>query len=594
MLSVLAVGISDYNNMDKNIACAQKDARTVYDTFQKIMEEEFSKYTSICIYNTTVGEIRNLLMSLENILEEKDIFVFYFSGHGEINGNTLDLCLGGGTDVYSRWNLGMPELLCVLGKFRCKVMIILDCCYSGAGINWSNIEEVYGNSNITIVSSSTQYSTATYSDDGSEFTKELCNALSNLYNNQTDISLSKIFNEMKKTLNGFYGQAKLWERQPDVILKRFFKDSEKVKNFSKEFVDRLKRVNFDTREFFWYSIIELPDFYKFEILNYYFNDKKVSSEPHWIVRRAVGSVISSIKDRKKAKDLLEKICRSENWMIRCIGYNGAKYDMDQSIEVMLKNEREKDNVPMDVIWLSNLYYFDRKDIEHKNFFCTNLMKSSWGIIDLWKRIPDSYFINKKLEKFKNNIDNEKYFDELKEYISYLEEDKQNFISYIFSEKKRGRLPVNTPQKWILSIIEGKWRDQTNLNLEEYLKNHKNPENGLLELKLLPFVELKMGVLDFFCKNPEYAEEYKKYLVWALEDEHPWVVRTALPIFKNDKDCFKKIDIKKYDRTIYPGVFDLLLEMAKYKIDVTAYVKKDGLNLTKQEQESLEWAVSMEK
>lgn len=89
---------------------------------------------------------------------------------------------------------------------------------------------------------------------------------------------------------------------------------------------RIKEVDTTTREMHWYYLMDLPEITKFEVLNSYFAEE--ISEPHWLVRRAIGSVISEFKNFKMKESIILNLLRSRDWMAQCIGLIGARRSLD--------------------------------------------------------------------------------------------------------------------------------------------------------------------------------------------------------------------------------------------------------------------------
>ena len=86
MVSVISIGIEQYGGLEAgglgNISCAYTDAEHVYDAFENVLGSEMRKYSSACLKNLTVSELRSLLSAIQLSIKSEDIFILYFSGHG--------------------------------------------------------------------------------------------------------------------------------------------------------------------------------------------------------------------------------------------------------------------------------------------------------------------------------------------------------------------------------------------------------------------------------------------------------------------------------------------------------------------------------
>jgi len=600
MVSLIAFGI-EMTNSEKKCDCAFLDAQRVYDSFESILSEEFMAYKSACIKNATKQMVLSLLETISNAMDEDDTLVVYFSGHGERKNDKLFL-------EFVDSSVPIQSIADSFVEKKGKIVIILDCCYSGVATGIANKSSLGEINKISILASCDFYQTSHHDNLKSDFTCFFTKAISSLRNQNEEITLNSI---CKKIHSLGYNDCKinLQEGSVDIPL---FKKSHSVKSqktITSNVVRKLLNAKPEQREMIWYSLQSLPPSITKEVV-----DKLILQdsffEPSWIVRRAIGSVLSDMgKDGVLNSYFIEHFIDSPNWMNICIGLIALRYHADNK-EVqgkMIKILGNKD-LPMDTIWLANLYYADLNKSCFQYGMGTKLSKTSWGVLELWKsyeeseeliaqeirklniaaEIEESFVLNlylrhlispnKTLEKWKTTeyviLNTEKY-EELA---------RSKLTKSLYSLDTRGRLPANSKQKYILSAINGNWRYSFSEGFAAYFdETDKSTINKELELaKLLPLVEMKMEVFNYFVINEESFNKYHEKLLWGLSDPHPWVRRSAVKAFRNKPDMLVSAIPKNIDKSIYPGYIDLLLELIKCKVEVNIC----SLNLTNIERKTL--------
>lgn len=610
MVALLSVGISKYMNGTEfaEIPCAYEDAKKVYKVFADVTGKEFKHCCSTCIKDIMAFELRCLLPLLPMTLETDDIFIFYFSGHGKtkVNGR-LKLVFADADKAGMRGEIELSEIVSLLSAVRCNIILILDCCHSGAGVCEINQKNEYLSSRVSILSSSGAIGSSYYSQDGSVFTEYLSEAIYQLYNRQEKITL----NSISEYISRRYSKSciAIGGGQADINIGSG-KDYSMDAAFLNKFIYKINTYNFELREAMWYSLVDLPDKQKIHVLEYFMtkNGNHIS-DMSWRVRRAVGSLISSVYEIDKRKDIVYKLIESKIWMERCIGYIGGRKDNDIYILGKMEKDAMDTENPMDLIWLASLYISDwNKESFKYKVFDTNLAKTSWGVIEIWKHFYKDDVLYKALAVFKERVKDEDYralclYLYLKGFDLSNMGDKcnasiikyKNQIKELYSSQNRGRT-AGKVNKWIWSIMNGNWRDQVNLQdkLGDYIVTNTESKNKefLQALKYTPCVEIKMGIMDYFSSNAgrDICSKYKNELAWGLEDPHPWVVRTALPIYKKEDEAVHKHIINNIDRCLYPGVFDLMIELKRQELPS---VKNYGMNLSAVEAAGLEWAMENE-
>lgn len=268
-------------------------------------------------------------------------------------------------------------------------------------------------------------------------------------------------------------------------------------------------------------------------------------------------------------------------------------------------DSEKD-YPMDLLWLITLYLPDiSENLDPQIVLESNLMKSAWGAMEIWKRYFKDIDVTEKLNIFKKHLSAnvykqicvELYF---KEEISDCEDlpsviNKYNsFIKDLYKCKTRGRSNISKNDKWIYSVLYGNWRDQVDVSsvFDNRWKTERDKKGLLKALRYIPSVEIKMAILDYLSKIVKWENRQidVNCLTWALKDQHPWVIRSALPLFQGRQDIVKDKIRRNINMKIYPGIFDLAIELSRLGFNDIEY-SIDKIN--DYESEMLKIAISQE-
>ncbi len=172
----LIIGINDYPFFP--LTCCVNDADKMYDILAK---NEDGSPNFDCKKLVGPGKItRSLLRSQldELFLDEVNVALFYFSGHGFINDTNGILVTQDA--VENDEGVSMQELLTKAKKSRAhEVIIILDCCYSGACGMAPIVDSDAAilREGISILTASRSYQIASESVNNSVFTSLLYDAL---------------------------------------------------------------------------------------------------------------------------------------------------------------------------------------------------------------------------------------------------------------------------------------------------------------------------------------------------------------------------------------------------------------------------------
>ncbi len=162
----IVIGTNEYSDSNiRNLRFAEKDAKDVKNILLSLGICEFDKVVeSINEHSTdTFGEIEQMF----NEAEHNDFLLIYFSGHGELDRQN-DLCLlfkNTRMDRLLVTSLNYSMIKKCISDSRCKtIIVILDCCYSGAaGVKGNNLKEILSKSSgsgTVILSASSEFDVA--------------------------------------------------------------------------------------------------------------------------------------------------------------------------------------------------------------------------------------------------------------------------------------------------------------------------------------------------------------------------------------------------------------------------------------------------
>lgn len=564
MISLISVGVTRYplkENLE-DILCAEKDARNIYETFKKVLKSSFNEYKSICLLDIKQNLFENFLTSYVRHLENDDLIIIYYSGHGESLRDTYYLNFYDSEE--ESYMISTSTIKEILSQTQAHALVILDSCFSGSGLNLANgFVSSYCKSKISVLVSAEKYTPSQFTEKGSVFTEGLCRALEALVKVNETITLKQLVDEINSY--NIKCLCNMEEGESDVFLLNHKKTLDR---FSKSFIDStmLKLTNNPSviKEMLWYSILDLPSFVKEKIKKRYLAAENNKNEGSWLVRKAIGNFLCSCNAPKSDFDGL---INSANWMEICIGLNALKYQICEDIASRIKSILQGTNYPMSLIWLANLYLIDSEYSDLKISLKSNMAKTKWGLYDIYTRFrkkgeaENSSIIHIIEENISDNsllkyiyLDNDtmqdEYWGKLKQSNLYKDIEQ--------SSTERGRLgEQEVNKKWLMSILYGSWRDYIHIDLNNYLMNTSSDIiKEELELSQYFFkIEIKISILSFFESHEDYFNIYKEQLKWSLEDEHPWVNNIAIGLYR---DHIEKILDRKIDRKLYPGVLDLFI------------------------------------
>lgn len=606
MLSCLSVGISNYRNDDLTaIPCAKRDAHTVYHAFQRIMGVEFNHYLSMCVSNIRSSEFESLLAVISGAIasdidQADSILVIYFSGHGKYNGQTLELCFpdfsGNGKSTDDLFPVN--RFLDIFRNQNIKILIILDCCYSGGALAFASDSEQ--RPEISVLASVSSSRSSKFDEGGSVFTKTLCKSIHDIERSGETFSLSALIGRIKA--NG-YTDAYVHRgaaRELDILFRGQQTTDGFDQYFVDRFVDRVAHSSALSREALWYALNDFPDKKVFDTCARYFgingiHGKAALLEANWLVRRAIGSTLANHVSYSPIRALLEQLLESAYWQEQCIALIGLRYLMqtdneacDRVIGLVAKKRIRR----VDAVWLAALYTSDNKKTDWSVFLDTTLALTPWGMIELCKAFG----------LFERGMDDDRlhshcFFEELVAEKRRREKiECTSLEEYAYSEDSRGRLPVNSKAKFLLSALYGNWRDQVLLNLGPYFEctDDRQVKAELTEFCNIRNAERKMALFAYLNREYEKIPIDLETVKWGLSDEHPWVRRSAMEFYQrigSNNEALKESYYSVRFADGYPGLLDFYLTCpASLCQDLIHYLKTERI-ISNEDFRSLEQSFS---
>lgn len=572
MVSVISIVNSKYGDAKLNIECARQDGEMVLDTFRQLLKDDYDLYTSGCLENIRSHEVSNILSVLFRSQHESNTIIVYFSCHAEMDGNELNLLMSNASLEGNEGYFSVTDLQRLCQKVNNKFLLIFDCCYSGGALHLANKKYIDKESNITVICSSSYWTTAKYDKKGSKFCLSFCEALRSLEGWGGEVTVSKLVKHIKKM--NVECLVNISEGQEDFVI---FPGEQQITiygdKFVKTFIEKLDNC-VAVREMMWYSINDLPNSVKIKILEKYL--EKGCSEASWLVRRAMGNVLSGLDNRTESEYIIDKFLNSLNWMEKCVGIVAISNSISEKRAQYLKDILCDEHSKIDLVWLADLYLSDSVYYDIQVTIKTNLSKSVWGLIEIWDRYSEKYedlfdIISKCIED-KTLLDGLAREIELRNNLR-----KGTLTSFLYNGNKRGRT-VELKKKWLLSLLYGNWRGRVECDLKGYFSNNNDSKiiYELKEAKNIPSVERRVSLFEFFENESQYFEKYKEYIKWGLQDEHPWVRRAAILCFKNSIEEVEKAFMDKINTDIYPETFAMIINAASITLkNYKEYIKGYG-------------------
>lgn len=581
MISILSIGIQKYENSNLNeIKCASLDSLKVYDAFKDILSEEFSEHTSICLTNISSDDFKNVLSTYRCSLPnapDPNILIIYFSGHAKtLNNNNFVLCFSDFNNG-CRGHISIDEIAITLNDISCEKIIILDCCFSGNGLKIAN-NEIFEH-RVSIITSSNQNTLADFDEHGSKFTKHLCESIYEIKSENIDFTLNELQNRINVKHSGSCFNMGAGSTG-SIMLRKKANLETTYYDFDKRFYNRIIKSDTSFREASWYFLSGLPfniteKVYK-DIFMCFNPDSKYPLEASWLVRRAIGSSISCIKNKHNRLSIAQELMRSSYWQEQCIGIIGARYDFendDNLFNWITESVKNKLITKIDAVWLANLYTAENSNYDFNVYLNSSLATNTWGIQEIYCTASKHGISLDIFNDCLSNILKEAISDHQKNAITnwqniYSTTNNNHSVLHdvINQQGARGRLPKNSKAKFILSTLYRNWRGSKSLNLRSYFET-QNSSKIAQELKdsaNFVEVEFRMAIFDYLINHSDLTSQYYDHILWGLSDTHPWVRRTAIQAFRAanvEQEIINNSIFNYFENSSENniGEFDLILE-----------------------------------
>lgn len=565
MIRLVSCGIR--NARDKEpIPCARQDAELIYSSFQSHFPD-FDNCYSITLYDVSAESFQRAIRNAAKGLNETDILAVYFSGHATSHtaGETKLFFSGGADDIFSS-----ERLWDGIDNWGCNKLLILDCCYAGEAVSLANYKDS-GHKKFFVLTAVGSYSMAEHGTSVSPFTQTLINCLDELDSTDQAITLTSIQQSLEKN-NYRKSTLGIAVGETDLSLKAAVSTAGSTE-FLTAFWNKLPALPSSIRAIMWYALDSSNLSYDTKIKTI---EKLCIGRPHfyegsWIVRRAIGHMLGELPQQDPQVIRAEKrLLDSNSWIDICIGLVATR---NQNTSHMQKKRRDIcrcPGLPMDVVWLANLYYADHftanRDGEPGDeiFLPQQLCETTWGVEDLIARYRGHEAV---LDHLKTMIGNS-FHDILQTQRMILNPETYSTTNLLLSTylkcPKRGRNTASYRDKWLRSILFGQWRDHplADSELEVYFQSTslKDCQKDLKDLSSAT-IDIKLGILSYVSSlSPSERKKYQDALSWALGDPHPWVRRDSFIIFNDDLERIKEASFSDIiNREQYPGVLDMIIE-----------------------------------
>ena len=148
-LHVFAVGVSDYEQTDLELQHAAKDASDFSKVVFDMKTSMYVKKTPVLITdkNATDKNIKKGLSTLVNQVEQGDVVMLFFSGHGAKEGRETYFlsCNAESNDLFSS-AVNFDAIRTAIRRLKdrkCRVLIFMDACHSGALYGQKSVAESF-------------------------------------------------------------------------------------------------------------------------------------------------------------------------------------------------------------------------------------------------------------------------------------------------------------------------------------------------------------------------------------------------------------------------------------------------------------------
>lgn len=331
-----------------------------------------------------------------------------------------------------------------------------------------------------------------------------------------------------------------------------------------------------TREALWYALQEMPVALQLDVLHSACLEEEVG-EPSWLIRRAIGSVISSLPahSRSRRELIVSLLSPDRSWMQNAIGVVAAREDVAHDAELQSEVLRMLHSARLaDVIWLAHLYSAEfSPDAALEVVLQTGMVRTRWGLLDIFRRHQGRFRgdLEGLIDRLRHAAHSEGDLDSIRLHLvlsglddRVLEDipvDRSIADSPVARSlyRKRPRGKIRQPKaKWLLSYLYGDWRDQVGddvvLVLDEVPESQRVAQAMILSN--LPAVEMRMALARETAEGFSRANDLAAIHSWASRDVHPWVRRESVSV--DDRGISVAAFEPPIDRALYPGALDLAI------------------------------------
>lgn len=148
-LHIFAVGVSDYDQEDLKLQHAAKDATDFSQVISNMRTNMYVKKAPTLITNkaATDKNIKKGLSTLVNKVEQGDVVMLFFSGHGSKEGSETYFlsCNAESNDLFSS-AVNFDAIRTAIKRLKdrkCRVLVFMDACHSGALYGQKSVTESF-------------------------------------------------------------------------------------------------------------------------------------------------------------------------------------------------------------------------------------------------------------------------------------------------------------------------------------------------------------------------------------------------------------------------------------------------------------------
>lgn len=187
-LHIMAVGVSDYAQADLKLQNAAKDAQDFVNTIKGLGLKQYDRLASTTLITNAEATDRNIkrnLSQLVNKVNQGDVILLFFSGHGAKEGSdTYFLSVNAESNDLFSTAVNFEDIKTATRRLKdrkCRIIVFMDACHSGALYGQKSVAENYALSEPGIIgfysSTESQKSNESEKWENGIFTKALLEGL---------------------------------------------------------------------------------------------------------------------------------------------------------------------------------------------------------------------------------------------------------------------------------------------------------------------------------------------------------------------------------------------------------------------------------